>query len=136
MKAYTDRNERCVPMPLEHVAVDVTDEEIARRVSIERRHEAVDSLDSPARPATLDPPVPPIGERGDSYEDEDMVSAMENKGLCYRICEACFNNGCRTIGDLRRVAATGEVTDWTLCGEKTLAEIRAAIRLLDAGGKE
>ena len=135
MKAYTDRNERCAALPLENVLVDVTDDEIARRVSIERMHEAVDSLDSPARPATLDPPVPPIGKRGDSYKDDDMVSAMENMGLCYRICEACFNNGCRTIGDLRRVAATGEVVDWTLCGEKTLAEIRAAIRRLDARGR-
>ena len=132
MKAYTDRNERCAALPLENVLVDVTDDEIARRVSIERRHDAVDSLDSPARPATLDPPVPPIGERGDSCTDDDMVSAMENLGLSYRICQACFENGCYTIGHLRRVAATGEVVDWTQCGAKTLAEIEAAIKLLDA----
>ena len=136
MKVYTDRNERCAALPLENVLVDVTDDEIARRVSIERRHDAVDSLDSAARPATLDPPVPPIGERGDSYTDEDMVFALEDLGLSYRVCERCWDHECRTIGDLRRVAATDEILSWDWCAAKTLAEIRAAIKRLDARGKK
>jgi hypothetical protein len=135
MREYLDRNERCVHVPTDPICDEPNAAENDRRLTIERMHEAVDSLDSPARPATLDPPVPPIGKRGDSYKDDDMVSAMENMGLCCRTCDACYANRCYTIGDLRRVAETGEVVDWTLCGAKTLAEIEAAIKRLDARGK-
>ena len=134
MREYIERNERCVHVPTDpiHDTPDVAEND--RRLTIERMHEAVDSLDSPARPATLDPPAPPIGDRGDSCTDDDMVSAMENLGLSYRICQACFENRCYTIGDLRRVAATGEVVDWPGCAGKTLDEIQAAIKRLDARG--
>ena len=135
MREYIDRNERCVDVPTDPVCDTPDAAEHDRRLTIERMHDAVDSLDSPARPATLDPPVPPIGERGDSYTDEDMVFALEDLGLSYSVCERCWDHECRTIGDLRRVADTDEILSWDWCAEKTLAEIRAAIRRLDARGR-